>query len=259
MNKWRIVIGSVAILLALVVAIDPLNLAGANGEDRLVAYLPSISRDTGYRFDDFEDLVPEWDVGFIKEPWQCDGENCWGDGYFEYVDGKYQATIADNAAMIVMTPWWRTHGDFRLKVKGRFTSDFTVEQRLKSYNGLGIVFGANEDFSEFYALMLADGGEQHSYALVYSKDTRFENIYGWRGAPNFVKNWNGTNHIEVIRQGDHYQILCNDKVLPGGEDLVDSRLGDDYVGVIVTSYEFSDGQMDFNDFELTPIGDWFGQ
>ena len=244
-KNWRILVGAGAILLAVLVAFNPFDLSKAAEGDHM-AYLPFVEWDNGYRFDDFEDLIPEWVMGATKEA---------KDGFFEHFGGKYLAHIRDNAAQMVSTPMWRTQGDFKLGSNGRFMSEWTLEKRLKSYNSWGLAFGANEDFSRYYALLLGDGGAQHVYALVYVKDTKFDTIYGWRGAPGFVKNWSSKNRLEVIRQGDLIQIWCNDRILPGGEDLRDSRLGDGYVGLMVTSYEFSDGEMQFDEFELTPLTD----
>jgi hypothetical protein len=260
-KDWRILVGAAAILLTALVVVNPLGFA--NGDEFI--YLPVVSRyDTPtptatpvrYYFDDFSDEDPEWPTVAIKEEWECDEQDCWGDGYFEHKNGKLLAHIRDNAAGIVVSPLWRTQGDFELEVDARFSSEHTIEHRHKSYNGLGLVFGATEDFSEFYAFMLADGGAQHIYAVVHVKDFRFDYIYDWRGAPadtRYIKPWDGWNRLKVVRRGDQIQIYSNveDNPLPGGRDLRDSRLGDGYVGLIVTSYEWSNGEMEFDNYELT--------
>jgi hypothetical protein len=47
--------------------------------------------------------------------------------------------------------------------------------------------------------------------------------------------------------------LCNDHWLPGGQ-AVGTHLADDrMVGLVVTSYEFSNGEVEFDNFKLTPL------
>jgi hypothetical protein len=72
-----------------------------------------------------------------------------------------------------------------------------------------------------------------------------------------MKNHSGTNRLMVTRIGDTIKPYCNGSALPLGDGrpyVVDSRYGPNrLVGVVVTSYEFSYGEVDFDNFELTPL------
>jgi len=244
-TKWGYMAGILA-LLAIVPLLGASSSQVTAQEGDHKVYLPIISTLRKELLDDFQDLDPAWDLVFIKDP---------VDGFFEHLldRGIYAAHIRDNAALMVSSPGWRTYGDdYSIEVDARFASDWTIGHRLKSLNSMGIVFDANDDWSEYYAFLLQDGGAQHNYALVKVKDTKFSYIYGWRGGPNFMDNWDGTNHIRLRRQGDLIDLYCNGKILPGSNDLVAPPMGQrPQIGLMVASYEFSDGEMEFDNFEMT--------
>jgi hypothetical protein len=213
-------------------------------------YMPFIRYMEPILFDDFEDEDPVWEVSLLKDP---------TDGFFEHLDGKYAGHIQDNSAVMVSTPGWRPSGDFKLEVDGRH-----LEPDKKSFNGLGLAFSADDAWTGFYAMIIAAGSAQHFWAVV-----RFELVgtrnykakaltnRGYRGGPMSMKNHSGTNRLMVTRIGDTIKPYCNGSALPLGDGrpyVVDSRYGPNrLVGVVVTSYEFSYGEVDFDNFELTPL------
>ena len=74
-----------------------------------------------------------------------------------------------------------------------------------------------------------------------------------------MKNYSGTNRLMILRIGDTIKPYNNGRSLPVGDGrryVVDSSFGPNrLVGLVVTSYEFSNGKVDFDNFELTPLYD----
>jgi hypothetical protein len=75
------------------------------------------------------------------------------------------------------------------------------------------------------------------------------------GAPGFVENWDGWNHLAVIRDGATILLYCNGRQLRDlGEDYTDSKYGADrLVGLTITSYELNRHDMYFDNFQLTDL------
>ena len=234
---------------------------GAQEPGEFKIYLPWI-RSTAYIFipfinfiepillDNFEDTDPAWEAKLLKDP---------KDGFFEHLNGKYAGHIQDNSALMVASPGWRPRGDFKLEVDGRH-----LDPDKKSFNGLGLAFSADTEWTGFYTMIIAAGAAQHFWAVVRFRQ-RSERDYranvltngGYRGGPGSMKNYSGTNRLMVTRIGDTIKPYCNGRALPVGDGdpyVVDSSFGPNrQVGVVVTSYEFSYGEVDFDNFQLTPL------
>jgi hypothetical protein len=186
---------------------------------------------------------PEWEQARLKDP---------KDGFFEPspATGTLLGHVTDNSALIVTWPGWRVHGDYKIEVDARH-----VGPMHKSFNGLGLVFNATDSFDHFYALMLAMGAAQNFWALVRFDNTRatYETNSGYRGGPNFMKDWDGWNHLEVRVIDGEINVYCNGKWLPGGmaegKYLADNRL----VGLVATSYEFDNAEIEYDNLKLTPL------
>jgi len=210
-------------------------------------FLPIIRFPELVRFDDFEDADPEWVLMMTKEP---------KDGYFEHLNGKLVGHIRDNAALMVISPGWRPEGDFQLEVDVRFANSWTIEHRKKSGNGLGLAFGGDDDWSGFYAFLLQDGASQHLWAVVRVVNTRFRYLTEgrWRGDERaYIHDWDGTNHLMVVRQGDEITVYVNGKKFRKGQ-FTDSSYGPGrLVGLTISSFEFSNGKVEFDNFKLTPL------
>jgi hypothetical protein len=212
-------------------------------------YIPFVRYMEPILFDDFEDEDPVWEVLLLKDP---------TDGFFEHLDGKYAGHIQDNSALMISTPGWRPTGDFKLEVDGRH-----LDPDKKSFNGLGLAFSGDDEWTGFYTMIIAAGSAQHFWAVV--RFQRVGNRYktkpltndGYRGGPLSMKNHSGTNRLMVTRIGDTIKPYCNGSALPVGDGrpyAVDDTFGTNrLVGVVVTSYEFSYGEVDFDNFELTPL------
>jgi hypothetical protein len=237
------------LLLALVFALQAVPRAAvrAQGDESLI-YLPVINQVPPPRegLDDFEDQVPTWRVlNLVRQPEAKDG-------LFRYVDGMLRGEIWDNAARLVASPPWVASGHFKLEVDARF-----AYSTKKSLDGLGLVFGGNEDFTEYYAFMLAYGGTQHFWGIYRFDGYRAVSIDrdGYIGAPGFVNDWDGWNHLAVIRDGAKILLYCNGKQLRDlGEDYTDSKYGADrLVGLTITSYELNRHDIYFDNFQLTDL------
>jgi hypothetical protein len=214
-------------------------------------FLPLIKAWQDVWFDDFADLDPVWEYRLLKEDPK--------DGFFEHLGGKYAAHIRDNSALMIATPWWRTPGDFKLEVDGRH-----LDPDKKSFNGLGLAFSADDDWTGFYSMIIAAGAAQHFWAVVryekapsgrYKAEMLTNN--GYRGGPTSMKNYSGTNRLMIVRIGDTIRPYNNGSALPTGDghfDVQDNHYGPNrVVGLVVTSYEFSNGEIDFDNFELTHL------
>ena len=206
------------------------------------AYLPSVAswqliREERFRFD------PEWQQARIKDP---------KDGWFEHSPETRSLLghVTDNSAMLVTWPGWRVSGDYKIEVDARH-----IGPLHKSFNGLGLVFNATDDFNHFYALMLAMGAAQNFWALVRFENTRarYETNHGYRGGPGFMNDWDRWNHLEVRVIDGMINVYCNGRWLPGGEAegtyLADNRL----VGLVATSYEFDNAEIEYDNLKLTPL------
>jgi hypothetical protein len=215
---------------------------GGEAQTQHHAYVPYLEYKQPMRVERFP-TDPGWPDYRIKDP---------TDGWFDHSPETqtYMAHITDNSAMILSWPGWRVRGDYKLEVDARHVSPMR-----KSFNGLGIVFNATDDFNQYHALMLAAGAAQNFWAVVRFDNTRARYLtnHGYRGGPPFMNDWDGWNHLEVRVIDGVISAYCNGRWLPGGdaegEVLVDDRL----VGLVVTSYEFSNGEMEFDNFKLTPL------
>lgn len=248
-KRWLYLGVSSGILLALVFLLQAAPQMDVRAQDDgFRAYLPVLSLVPPPKegFDDFEDEVPTWRV--VNRARQPEAK----DGLFRHLDGMLRGEIWDNAVRLVASPPWVASGHFKLEVDARF-----AYSTKKSLDGLGLVFGGNDDFSQYYAFMLAYGGAQHFWGIW-----RFENYRaysldrdGYIGAPGFVRNWDGWNHLAVVRDGAKILLYCNgQKLLAAPQDYSDSRYGADrLVGLTITSYELNRHDMDFDNFQLTDL------
>ena len=214
-------------------------------------YMPIFSFIEPILSDDFSHAEnPVWEYKLLKDP---------KDGFFEHLNGKYAAHIQDNSGLMIATPGWRPRGDFKLEVDGRH-----LDPDKKSFNGLGLAFGANNEWTAFYTMILAAGAAQHFWAMVRFEKTprgRYSTNMltndGYRGGPGSMKNYSGTNRLMIVRIGDKIWPVNNGRSLPtgGGKNYVrDNRFqSNQLVGLVVTSYEFSYGEIDFDNFKLTPL------
>jgi hypothetical protein len=223
-----------------------------SAQDDHKLYFPVAFQPTWNGRDDFEDNHPEWRVyNLARQPEDKDG----GFRYAVLAPGTVwekrvlRGEIRDNAVRLVASPPWLAKSFYRLDMDARFH-----KQDKQSFDSLGIVFGGNSDFSEYYAFLLAYGADQHFWAIVKVKGyrTRYLDKDKFIGAPGFVRDRDGWNHLTVIRFYDKIFLYINDrKLLDTGEDYHDSDYGANRrVGVVITSYELNFHDIDFDDFEL---------
>jgi hypothetical protein len=174
------------------------------------------------------------------------------DGYFAQSPETQSlwAYVTDNSALIVTWPGWRIRGDYKIEVDARH-----VGPLRKSFNGLGLVFNATDDFNHFYALMLAMGAAQNFWALVRFDDNKatYETNDGYRGGPNFMRDWDKWNELEVRVVEGMIVVYCNNKPLPSGEAIGTYLADDRLIGLVATSYEFDNGLMEYDNLKLTPL------
>jgi hypothetical protein len=233
-----------ALLMTAMGAGVPRVAAGAQRLDQI--YLPLVFKPQRVWSDDFADNDPAWPMVLMDEP---------QDGYFEHLNGYLAGHIRDNSGFFAASPGWKSYGAFSLDVDGRHTGPLNdAGNPVKTANGLGLAFGANDDWSNFYALILSSGGAQHFYAIVHyvgKQATIVSNNGRYRGGDMTIMHpWAQTNRIGVTVRDGVIKAYCNGKELAGGMVSGVSFAGNN-VGLIVTSYEFDEGEVQFDNFQLT--------
>lgn len=237
----------VLILSSLLLVMSPAPLpAGAQGPNTKL-FFPFMAQGEQLRFDDFQDTDPTWTWHSIKgDP---------KDGYFFYRDGKLVGQALDNSLVMIASPGWRALGDFTLEVDGRFSSPAEGQY----VNSLGLAFGGNDDWTEFYAYLLVYYMAQPQWGVARVRWREDWGRWEWNylddydGAPSHVRGYDGTNHLKVVRVEDRILVSCNGIDMPGGL-YTDGTYGTNrQVGVIVTAWELNWGQYEFDNFALTPL------
>jgi hypothetical protein len=217
------------------------------------AYFPIMYKAEPVRLDDFEDQDPVWQTKFFGGPPETEGS-------FFYRSGLFVAEIRDNSANNVAWPGWRPQADFKLEVDARF-----ADEDGKWLNGLGLIFGGNDDWTEYYAFMLSYNFAQH-YWTVARVEPRpgtdpveldyhwlLDTHSGWGGTPPDVGWYRSWNHLEVVRVGDQIDVYVNGFHMPNGT-FTDGTYGRNrLVGLLATSHELNEGEVEFDNFRLTPL------
>lgn len=246
MRRWVVILLGGCILCSVAFLAWGVPQRSVRAQETYDMYFPSVSVVRAVRsgLDTFftGDRLLEWRIAMTKEP---------NEVFLDISGGVLKVTITDNSVRTIIAPQmpgWQPEKDFMLEVDARFTTDEWL-------NGLGLVFGANEDWSEYYDFKIGFNFEQHYWAVAKFKDDNITYLTndGWRGGPNFMNNQYNWNHLTVIRQGDEIQVLCNDKLLPGGTFTDPSFIDSRWVGLTVTSYEWDSGSIEFDNFKLTPL------
>jgi hypothetical protein len=167
------------------------------------------------------------------------------------------AWIDDNRANNIAWPGWRPQADFKLEADARF------HESAQWLNGLGLLFGGNDNWTEYYAFMLGFNFEQHYWSVARVEprpgtddvDYRWllDTHSGWGGTPPDVRWYYDWNHLTVVRVGDQIDVYVNGWHMPGGT-FSDGTYGRDrLVGLLATSYEWNEGEVEFDNFRLTPL------
>ena len=207
------------------------------------AYFPLIFKAEPIRKDDFEDEDPVW-YTYRRET---------KDGYFYHRDGRLVGLITDNRANNIGYPEWTPLGDFMVEASVRYTDG-------RWMNGLGLVFCGNDVWTQYYAFMLGHNSNQHFWAVARAdpdtsdpeNDVDFEWLVDWEGTPGFVDQFNNWNRLGVVRRGSSIKVYANGRQL--GNEIIDSKYGTHrQVGVIHTSYEWTQGEVEYDNFKLTPL------
>lgn len=232
------------------------EMEGARAQDEHKLYFPLVIQAERVRVDTFDRTELGWTILNMK------GAGDPSQTFFEIRNNRLYSKIKDNSDRWIIYPGWRPMGDFSLEVDARFLwpNDPSSPQ---TYSGLGMVWGGNDTWMEGYGYLLGFAGEQHSWGV-----SRFDGMSGgkpivtnlthWGGAPGFVKNWDNWNHMAISRIRDRIYVYCNGypMPLPGPyyDFLSDNKYGTNrLVGLTVTSWEWSQDEIEFDNFTLTPL------
>jgi len=207
------------------------------------AYFPLIFRAEPIRFDDFEDEDPVW-YTYRREV---------EDGFFYHRNGRLVGLITDNRANNIGYPGWKPLGDFKVEADVRYTDPRWMD-------GLGLVFCGNDAWNEYYLFMLGANTDQYHWAVARAdpdtsdphNDVDFHWLSNWEGTPGYVNQNGAWNHLAVVRQGSSIRVYANGRQL--GNEIIDNKYGTHrQVGVIATSYEWTEGESEYDNFMLTPL------
>jgi hypothetical protein len=244
-KRWVYLFAVSVLALSAVLLLRPMPRQAVSAEnDEYKLYFPSIAWNPWEWFDDFTDLEPEWEIfNLARQPEQKDGT-------FRHIDGRLRGEVRDNAVRMVASPPWWISGDYRVEVDAQFA--LCTKQ---SWDGLGLVFGGNDDFTEYYTFMLACNPRQHFWGIFRIEGFRTESIDPdwWIGSPGFVRDENQWNHLEVIRVGNKIKLYINGgRIRDLGQDYVDSHyFGSRRVGVVITSYEMNKQDVNYDNYKLS--------
>jgi hypothetical protein len=201
-----------------------------------VAYFPFIAKSEVVRIERFDGPDLTWDTWFEELK----------DGSYYHEGGRLVAHMVDNSATMIAYPGWRPLGDFQIDADIRFRDG-------EWQNGVGVVFGGNDDWSEYYVFLLAWNFDHPGWGFARAHDGKYTWLSRIEGAPATVHWFSEWNHITIVRTGSNIRIYCNGVKLPGA-DYEDSNYGTNrHVGVIATTYEIAKGKNEYDNFVLTPL------
>lgn len=155
-------------------------------------YLPAILKSSGgscpaYYTDDFSNPGSGWSVSDNSQR------------KFGYVGGQYQIWVK-----VPFTGWSVTPGakatDFTASVSARRASGNT--------GGYGIIFGINEDWSEWYEFDIGP----NNYSIWKYNNGIWTALRNWTSSP-YVKTGTNWNRLKVIRGGSSISVYVNNQLL----------------------------------------------
>jgi hypothetical protein len=151
MRKWGIRLLAVAFVASLTVLFSKESSVLMRAAEMLPrAYFPLVYKAEPHRYDNFEDQDPVWQYK-VREA---------KDGTFFQRSGRLVGWIDDNRANNIAWPGWRPLADFKLEVDARF------HETAQWLNGLGLLFGGNDGWNEYYAFMLSFNYGQHFWTVA---------------------------------------------------------------------------------------------
>ncbi len=252
MRKWGVRLLAVTFVASLVLLSAKESIVVTRAAEMLPrAYFPILYKAEPVRYDDFEDQDPVWQAKFFGGPAEEEGA-------FFYRSGLFVAELRDNSANNVAWPGWRPLADYRLEVDARFSDG-------KWLNSLGLIFGGNDNWTEYYAFMLAYNFKQHFWSVARVEPRPGSNpveleyhwlldtYSGWGGTPPDVQWYSRWNHLMIVRVDDRIAVYVNGFHMPGGT-FTDGTYGRNrLVGLLATSFELNKGEVEFDNFQLTPL------
>jgi len=246
---------TVAVLLLLRGSAHDLVKAQASQDHK--CFFPYIFKPETVHLDDFADQDPQWSM-LNMQPTASDT-------FCRHERRLFYCEIRDNADRYVMYPGWRPLGDFKLEVNARFDRPYRRDPpAFQTRNGLGLIFGASDDWRQQYAYMLGYWGEQHAWAFLRydgqtaeGKDIKTA-LSPYGGAPNYVYGYDSWNHLMIIRRGDMIILYCNGIRMPMPPPhytyIMDGTYGTNrLIGLTITSWEASFEKIEFDNFKYTPL------
>jgi uncharacterized repeat protein (TIGR01451 family) len=191
-------------------------------------YLPIVMRGwnpqypcPAYYTDDFSDPDSGWPVGE-------DSKYAYG-----YISGQYQIRVKSPPGGFQVTPGAKAT-DFAAAVSARRTSG--------TYGAYGIHFGINEDWSQYYEVVI-----DANYYSIWRYDGTWTPLRDWTTS-GYINTGTSWNRLKVIRDGANIAVYVNNKHLATVTDS--SFTGLRRIGLYAGSGSALDAR--FDDFSLYP-------
>ncbi len=223
-------------------------------------YFPLMFKSEPVRLDTFDTHDPSWTIMNLKAGFDNNTKT-----FFDWRNSLLYCGVKDNSDRWVIHPNWRPLGDFQLEVDGRFLWKHDQQPPApQTWTAFGLAFGGSNDWLQGYNFSLAFGLSQPFWVVsrfdgLNTTTKRFivHDLTVWGGAPDFVRNWDGWNHLTIVRIQDRIYPYVNGILMPlpdPYEYVRDGTYGTNrLVGLLVTSYEWSGDEIEFDNFKLTPL------
>jgi uncharacterized repeat protein (TIGR01451 family) len=155
---------------------------------------------------------------------------------YAYVDGQYQIWVKEPYSGWLITPGVKA-ADFAVAVSVRRTSGV--------YGAYGVIFGLNEDWREYYLVII----DSNYYRIRRYLDGRGTTLVDWTQAPHLINTGTLWNRLKVVRDGATIALYVNNHHLT---TIVDASFtGLRRIGLAAFSPSTS-LDVRFDDFRLYP-------
>lgn len=216
---------SMTVVSGMQVAAEPSveNAVHAGGDPTSVIHLPMVIRCVGSYVDDFSDPNSGWPI---------DSDQAVSVGY---VGGEYRITVAEPGWVIAVT------ASDRLEDSGQVEIDMRA---VNSVFTAGLMFGLNNDFTQFYTFELFPDGQLWQ-VWRFNANTGYSLLD--EGISGAIKTGGATNHLAVVNEGTTLRLTVN------GQTLHTRSMTNGRVGISTFSYD-ANVDVRFDNYTLLPLG-----
>ena len=210
----------------------PSHAVPLNATDSFTVYLPCVTRDYMYFWDNFSDPNSGWTSG-------DDSSRAWG-----YLGGEYQILLKATDAGWFVTPDLVMPSSYRVEVDARLASSGS--------GAYGLMFGVRLSGNAYESYQVIIYPTTQEYLVnKRSMDGTWTTLIDW--AYNAVINpGTASNHLRVDRIGDSIHIYINGILVATYSDSSFTGAGRD-AGVRAWSYDTAPVDVRFDNFKATNV------